>query len=217
MLLSILAALELDHVMIAVADLAGAARELQGRHGLASIEGRRHAGYGTANRIVPLGDVYLELVTVADESEAAGSSFGSWVAGVQCERGGLLGWAVRTHALDAVARRLGLTIGAGSRRARSGEVLRWRLAGLERAAAEPSLPFFIERAPGMPFPGRVSVRHPAGAVRIAELRLAGDGDRIADWVGGRRLPITVRAGAPAVAGIVLTGAAGEIVLDADQL
>ena len=63
-----------------VADLAAAGRELEARHGLASIEGGRHAGYGTANRIVPLGESYLELVTVADEAKAARSPFGSWVA-----------------------------------------------------------------------------------------------------------------------------------------
>jgi hypothetical protein len=215
-LTSTLAALELDHVLIAVADLAAAGRELEARHGLASIEGGRHAGYGTANRIVPLGDSYLELVTVADESEAARSPFGSWVARVQSERGRPLGWAVRTHGLNAVARRLELTIRVGSRTMRSGAVLRWRLAGLERAAAEPSLPFFIEWAQGAPFPGRVPVRHPAGAVRIAELRLAGDSGRIADWLGAQRLPITVRTGPPAVVSIVLAGPAGEIVLDADQ-
>ena len=111
--------------------------------------------------------------------------FGSWVARVQSERGRLLGWAVRTDGLDAVARRLELPIHAGSRTTRSGDVLRWRLAGLERAAAEPSLPFFIEWARGTPFPGRVPVRHPAGAVRIAELRLAGDSDHIGDWLAAR--------------------------------
>ena len=122
----------------------------------------------------------------------------------------------RPHGLGDVARRLELTIRAGSRTTRSGEVLRWRFAGLERAAAEPSLPFFIEWAPGTPLPGRAPVRHPAGEVRIAELRLAGDSGRIADWLGAEPLPITVRPGPPAVASVVLAGPAGEIVLDADQ-
>ena len=199
-----------------MADLAAAARGLEARHGLTSIEGGRHPGYGTANRIVPLGDSYLELVTVADEAEAARSPFGSWVARVQSDRGRFLGWAVRTHGLDAVARRLELTIHAGSRTTRSGDTLRWRVAGLERAAAEPSLPFFIEWAQGTAFPGRAPARHPLGAVRIAELQLAGDRDRVAGWLSSRRLPITVRVGPPTVASIVLAGPAGEIVLDADQ-
>jgi hypothetical protein len=214
---STLVALQLDHVLIAVADLAAGARELEARHGLASIDGGRHHGYGTANRIVPLGESYLELVTVVAAAEAAQSSFGSWVARAQSNRARPLGWAVRTHELDAVARRLHLTIGSGSRASRGGEVLRWRVAGIEQAAVEPALPFFIEWAQGAPFPGRGSARHPAGAVRVAELRLVGDGNRIGHWLGAQRLPITVRTGAPAVAGVVLAGPSGEIVLGADQL
>jgi hypothetical protein len=57
-----LVALELDHILIAVADLAAAGHEIEERHGLASIEGGRHPGWGTANRIVPLGDAYNVLV-----------------------------------------------------------------------------------------------------------------------------------------------------------
>jgi hypothetical protein len=43
------------------------------------------------------------------------------------------------------------------------------------------------------------------------------GSTAAAWLGAYRLPITVRAGAPAVFSIVFTGAAGEIVLDTEQL
>jgi hypothetical protein len=79
--------LELDHVLIAVQDLEAAARELEARHGLASIEGGRHAARGTANRIVPLGETYVELITVVDEAEAAASVFGRWVdSGAVCEK-----------------------------------------------------------------------------------------------------------------------------------
>src|SRR6266566_4075646 len=127
-----LVALELDHVLIAVADLATAGREIEARHGLASIEGGRHPGWGTANRIVPLGEAYLELVAVVDQAEAAQSPFGRWVTGVHSNRAQPLGWAVRTHQLDDVARRLGLTVGAGSRATRSGRLVRWRLAGIEQ-------------------------------------------------------------------------------------
>jgi Glyoxalase-like domain len=208
--------LELDHVLIAVADLATAAREIEARHGLAAIEGGRHPGWGTANKIVPLGEAYLELVAVVDEAEAAQSPFGSWVAGAHPTLARPLGWAVRTHQLDEVARRLDLTVAAGSRAARSGQLLRWRLAGIEQAAAEPSFPFFIEWGQGTPLPGRAPVTHPAGAVQIAKLQLDGDADRLAAWLGSHRLPITIRTGAPAVASVVLTGAASEIVLNDDR-
>jgi hypothetical protein len=43
-----------------------------------------------------------------------------------------------------------LTIADGSRARPDGTVLRWRMAGLERSAEEPSLPFFIEWGAGTP-------------------------------------------------------------------
>ena len=200
-----------------MSDLAAAAREIESRHGLASIEGGRHPGWGTANRIVPLGQSYLELVAVVDEAEAAQSSFGRWVAGAHARLPQPLGWAVRTQQLDDVARRLGLTVHSGSRAGRDGRLVRWRLAGIEQAASEPSLPFFIEWAQGTPLPGNARAAHRAGPVRIAQLQLDGDADHVTAWLGGLRLPATVRPGVPAVARILLSGAAGEIVLDADQL
>src|SRR5688572_29225275 len=101
--------MEIDNVLLSATDLAAGARELEARHGLASIDGGRHPGWGTANRIVPLGAAYLELVAVVDAAEAARSPFGSWVAGVRPGTVRPFGWAVRTDELDAVARRLGLT------------------------------------------------------------------------------------------------------------
>jgi len=178
--------------LIAAADLASAAREF----GLASIEGGRHPGWGTANRIVPLGDAYLELVAVVDEAEAAQHPFGRWVAGAPA---GPLGWAVRTDRLDDVAHRLGLTVSDGSRVGRDGRLIQWRLAGVEEAAAEPCLPFFIEWAPRTTLPG-----HAGDSAEIA-LELSGDAERLSDWLGDHRLPITVRSGAPAIVRIDLDG------------
>jgi hypothetical protein len=204
--------LELDHVLIAVSDLAAAAGELETHHGLSSVEGGRHAGWGTANRIVPLGETYIELVTVVDEAEAAGSAFGRWVAGgIGDAPGRPLGWVARTDRLDDVAGRLGLTISSGSRAGRDGRLLHWRLAGVEEASAEPSLPFFVEWGEGTPLPGRAPVTHPAGAVRLARLELEGAPDRVAAWLGVHSLAIAVRSGDPAVAAVVLEGD-GEIVI-----
>ena len=204
-------------MLLAVSDLSVAAQEIEARHGLVALEGGRHPGWGTANRIVPLGASYLELVAVVDESEAAQSAFGRWVAGAHPRSAEPLGWAVRTDRLDAVARRLGLTVAAGSRTAQDGRVARWRLAGVEQAAAEPFLPFFIEWADGVSLPGSAPAAHRAGAVRLASLRLAGDAARLTGWLGDRRLPITVRPGAPAVTAVLLAGEAGEISLDATSL
>jgi hypothetical protein len=189
-----------------VADLATAARELDARYGLASLEGGRHPGWGTANRIVPLGDAYLELIAVVDEAEAAQSPFGRWIAGSART---VLGWAVRTGDLDDVARRLALPVGTGSRADPEGRLLQWRFAGVDRAVAEPSLPFFVEWAPGTPFPGLA----PAAPFDVKRLELSGDADRLAAWLGPHRLPIVIRPGSPAVTRIVLTGASGAVVLE----
>jgi hypothetical protein len=195
-----------------VADLASAAHELEAAHGLASVEGGSHPGWGTANRIVPLGGAYLELIAVVDGSAAELSPFGRWIAASSSATARPLGWAVRTDRLDDVASRLGLAVGAGSRVGASGRPLTWRLAGVEQAAAEPSLPFFIEWGRATPFPGRARVAHPAGAVQLSCLRLEGDAGRLTAWLGDHRLPVSVRAGASAVATVVLTGDVGEIVL-----
>jgi hypothetical protein len=195
--------MEVDHVLIAVDDLEAAAKEVEERYGLASVEGGRHQGFGTANRIVPLGETYLELVAVVDDEEAAASGFGSWVRGGGHPR--LLGWCLRTDELDAVAERLGLTIADGSRARPDGAVLRWRMAGLERSAEEPSLPFFIEWGAGTAHPGGAL----AQSATIDEVRLQGEPDQIEEWLGGANVPISVSQGRPALRSIVLDNGALE--------
>ena len=196
--------MEIDHVIIAVDDLAAAARKMEEHHGLASREGGRHPGWGTANRIVPLGETYLELVAVVDEAEARQSVFGRWIASganISCQP---IGWAVRTNGIEEVGRRLGLTVRAGSRLTPNGDRLQWRTAGMEEAAADGSLPFFIEWGAGTPFPGHALVKHRGGTPLISRILTHGDADRMADWLNGHELPITVIPGNPMLAGIVLS-------------
>ena len=90
---------ELDHVLIAVSDLETAASEVEQRHGLASVEGGRHQGLGTANAIVPLGGTYLELVAVVDEAEAARERVRK-LGGRRRRFRACCGWCVRTDDLD---------------------------------------------------------------------------------------------------------------------
>ena len=179
------------------------------------MEGGRHPAWGTANRIVPLGEAYLELVTVVDEFAAATSAFGRWVGAMRSESGRLIGWAVRTRELDPIARRLGLRVSVGSRLNPSGAELRWRSAGIDEAAAEPARPFFIEWDPRTSYPGRTPVSHRSGPVELARLELAGDPVRLSLWLDDDTLPIVVRPGDPAVTRVVLQIAGREIVLDAE--
>jgi hypothetical protein len=208
---------ELDHVQIAVPDLAATGDRLAANLGVASVEGGIHPGWGTGNRIVPLGDSYLELVSVIDEELARQNTFGRWVAANMTGHGRPLGWAVRTDDLDAIAGRLGLTPEPGSRETPDGRRLSWRTAEVGRSAEDPLLPFFIEWGEGTPFPGRAEVRHPAGALSIARVELEGDASELAGWLGDHTLPVVVRPGEPAVRRIVLGAPAGEILLDAATL
>src|SRR2546426_11665264 len=121
--------LAIDHIVLPVADLDLAAAEIATRHGLISVEGGRHPAWGTANRIVPLGDSYVELVAVADRETADQTAFGRWIAAARPGRP--LGWAVRTDAIDAVGRRLGLPVVPGFRDPPGGRRISWRSAGVE--------------------------------------------------------------------------------------
>jgi Glyoxalase-like domain len=202
---------KLDHVLIAVKDLAAAGQEIESCYGLASIEGGRHPAWGTANRIVPLGDSYLELVAVVDPGKAAGSPFGRWVASGVSNTPRPLGWAVRTSQLDELAQRLDISIHGGSRTTPNGDELRWRSAGIDQAVAEPSLPFFIEWGTQTKLPGQAAISHRAGTAKISRLVLDADPARLTDWLGDHQLPIVVSAGKPAVVAIHISSDAGEIV------
>ena len=204
--------LAVDHVLLATSDLATAARSLRDRYGLRSVEGGRHPAWGTANWIVPVGDAYLELVAVVDSRVADESPFGRWVASAHTSLVVPMGWAVRSRSLDEVAARHGLAINAGRRASPSGELLTWRVAGLEHAAAECSLPFFIEWGEATP--------HPSGALgadsndaAIARLELTGDPDRLWDWLHTEDVPVIVETGPPAVTKVVLSTADGEVSID----
>ena len=207
---------KLDHVLIAVTELESAGEAFEERFGLASVEGGRHPAWGTANRIVPLGSNYLELVGVMDKAVAAESAFGRWVAEGASATGRPIGWAVRTDAIDEVATRLGLGVVDGSRTTPSGQRLRWRSAGVEQAMAAPALPFFIQWEPGTALPGTTAITHAAAPVTISRLDLEGDRERLDDWLGVHDLPIVVRDGRPRLGSVRLTTGRGDVVLSADE-
>ena len=97
----------------------------------------------------PSADGYLELLAVADAEEAAGSALGRAVTERLAGVGeGLMGWAVATDDVSAVAARLGTELVEIRRQGFVG-----RLTGVPEAMAEPCLPFFIERGRDVPAPG----------------------------------------------------------------
>jgi len=189
-----------------VTDLAAASAAFEARYGLTTVEGGRHPDWGTANRIVPLGATYVEIVAVVEDGQARKSTFGRWIQEDATNDGHLLGWAVRTENLGDVARRLDLTTDSGSRRRADGTLLRWRYAGIAEAAADPSLPFFIEWDPGSALPGRAAT---SPQPTIAKVGLRGHPDKLSAWLGEHALPIEIEPGRPALTSVTVTNRRGR--------
>lgn len=202
--------IELDHVILAVPDLEAAARRFEEAHRLPSVPGGRHEGFGTENRIVPLGEAYIELLGVADAAEARANPFGTWLLERVSNGEAWLGWAVRTDDLDTTSERLGLEPTPMSRARPDGSQLRWRVAGMQEARADPSRPFFIQwDVPEDEVPGRAGGETQAAGSRLAAVQVGGDEDALRDWLGGE-LPGSVRmtGGASGVHSVAVAGAGG---------
>jgi Glyoxalase-like domain len=204
----------IDHVIYAVDDLDEAGAVLFDREGLASVPGGRHQGWGTANRIVPLGESYLELITVVDVDEAEQSEFGRAVRRALTEERPLVGWVVATDDIDAVGKRLDLEVEEKSRETADGSTLRWRLAGLERVLKAGALPFFVQwDVPPDRHPGAAEVRHEADPRGIAWVEVcADDRDAVREWLGeADDLPVRITDGDPSLAAAAIDTGGGEIV------
>jgi glyoxalase-like protein len=138
--------LGIDHLVIAVDDPDAAAAALETELGLASGGGGRHDALGTFNRLVWLGDSYLELIGVFDRELAGRGWFGPVVMAALERGGGLATWAIAVDDLDAQLRWApeGSLAGPieGERRRDDGRLVRWRLA--HPSALSPTIPFLIE-------------------------------------------------------------------------
>ena len=176
--------LGIDHLVIAVRDPDAAASVLEATLGLAVTGGGRHEGRGTFNRLVFLGDTYLELIGV-DDVHLVGTAETNAVGRAALDllddgREGLATLALATDDAAAEVARLrasGSAIGdpvPGSRARPDGEVVRWTTAFPELGPEAP--PFLIEHEPtGQEWgaaarAARAAYRHPVGgAVRLARL------------------------------------------------
>ena len=208
--------LAIDHVILATADIYATSARLERDHGLVSLPGGRHAGHGTGNRIVPLGDAYIEIMGIVDEEEAAASPMGVWLREQTAAGDRVAALCLRTDArgLDATAERLGLRPLPMSRDAPGGVTLTWRLAGLAEAMADPSRTFFIDwQVPPDLHPARGDARHRVRPTGFAWAELAGDPDAIRAWLGDEVPGVRVAAAAePGVRAVVALAAGGEIPL-----
>lgn len=169
----------LDHIIIGVRDLESAARIFGHNLGLLPSGGGIHPIGGTANRIVVIGDTYLELITVCKPDEAQES-----IRRRLDEGEGYLNCVFSSSDLEADSRAIrerGVTlIGpvAGSLRSADGRERAWKRVDVERPDLTQRYPFIIQhdsageerrrRLAGWSTPPV----HPLGASKVHSVTLA---------------------------------------------
>lgn len=200
----------IDHVIVAVDDLAASAQMMLAAHGLAAVPGGRHAGHGTGNRIVPLGPNYLELMAVIDPVEAAGSPLGRWVLETATADLAPAAVCLRTDDIRPIAAALGEDPEPMSRQRPDGSTLDWLLAGLPGMLGPERLPFFIEwHCDPDDHPGRTLARHIVEPAGISEVVLGAG--RLQDLIDGAD-GVTPRT-TPGVGSVVIQTGGGPVTLD----
>jgi catechol 2,3-dioxygenase-like lactoylglutathione lyase family enzyme len=200
----------IDHVIYAVSDLQKAVARFSEEFGLQAIGGGEHREFGTRNEIVPVGTgQFIELLAV----DVAQPRHPVAIVLSELVRSGdrPMGLCLRPENLDEVARRLSIAITPAERHNPDGELLRWRLAGVEAALGPERLPFFVdwEGAEVRLDRERDQV---ACAEGIAWVEYGGEAARLEAWTGGSDVPLRIVDGEPGPRAIALRRDADEIVI-----
>lgn len=169
----------LDHIIIGVRDLESAARTFGHDLGLLPSGGGIHPIGGTSNRIIVIGDTYLELITIYKPEEAQESIRQRLAMGE-----GYLNCVFSSNDLEADSRAIrerGVPlIGpvAGSLRSADGRERAWKRVDIERPDLTQHYPFIIQhdstgeerrrRLAGWSVPPE----HPLGAIKVHSVTLA---------------------------------------------
>jgi hypothetical protein len=138
----------LDHLVYAVPNLEDTVAELERLTGVRPVFGGRHAGWGTHNALLALGqDEYLEIIAADPELSASSPAT---LFGLNCAHAPrLAAWAARADLEHVHANALGAgfrlgDIIAGRRQTADGSVLSWRMTDPEVVVGDGLVPFFID-------------------------------------------------------------------------
>lgn len=168
-------------MIFGVADLDAAVRRFAEEFGLEAQAGGEHPQLGTRNCLIPVGGgQYLELMAVADPDLAR--PLPVFLAARIAAGDRAIAMCLAPDDLPGVAARLSLEVVAGERHTPAGEVVRWRMAGLESALGPERPPFFIDWMGGGPGLDPSLNRACAG---IAWVELGNEAGRFGRWVGDR--------------------------------
>lgn len=176
--------MHLDHLSFAVGHegLNGTAERLSTLLGAPFHDGGFHPRFGTRNQIMALSaGQYLEVVEVLDHPAADKAPFGQAVRARTEMGGGWLGWVVSVDDLSPIEERLGRAGVDGNRYLPTGELLEWRQIGVKGMQGDPQLPFFVQWLSD-------ASAHPSvggGEIELLKLEIAGDHDRLDEWLGGQ--------------------------------
>jgi Glyoxalase-like domain len=146
----------LDHILLGAGDLDAGVAEIEKESGVHAAGGGSHPGAGTRNALLSLGpERYLEIIAPDPQQNGAHSPRLSQLANLRQPQ--VVGWAVHTKDIEAVARRLREAKipadgpNAGSRVRPDGKILHWRTLVLQDDV-KGLLPFFIEWGGGTVHP-----------------------------------------------------------------
>jgi hypothetical protein len=169
----------IDHIIIGVNDLEKATHVFSENLGLAVSGGGIHPTGGTANRIIVIGDTYLELITVNKPEEAQQSILDRLAKGE-----GYLNFVLTSNDIaadvEAIARRGTRVFGPAPGRLKSagGHERNWQRADIERRDLTQHYPFIIQhdstgeerrfKLAGWTTPPA----HPLGAIKVLSTTIA---------------------------------------------
>jgi hypothetical protein len=205
--------LTLGQIIIGVTDLDAATIRFRSM-GFDVLDGGVHPGVGTANRVIPLGAQYLELLGVVSPEQARESEYGRSLLRAIADGDRLVRWSLRTDAIGDVAKRLALSVEHRERLRPDGVRLTWRAAGLALALADATMPFFMQWDHAAQYPGVMTAKHPNGAAAVASLSIAPrDANEFQRWTEAADVPLRrVTDRAPGLWSVGIQTDRGELVI-----
>ncbi len=205
--------LSLSQLIYGVNDLEAATLRFRAL-GFDVLDGGVHPGVGTANRVIPLGTQYIELLGVVAADLARESEYGRSLLAAIADGDRLVRWSLRTDAIEEVAARLDLRVEPRKRVRPDGVLLTWRAAGLSLALADSTTPFFMQWDRDEQYPGLMPAKHTNGARAVTKLSIAPrDAGHLQRWTEGADAPLHLLADhAPGLVSIDVQTDAGVLTL-----
>lgn len=202
----------IDHLIVGVPELRSGTSAVEAALGTAAVPGGHHPGRGTANALIRLGDTcYLEVL--GPDPDAPELTPG-WLSSGLIGHGRLVGWAVRTHGIDAEVERLrdlGWDPGPVEAMSREhpGGALSWRLTPSHLEAGVAALPFLIDWG-GSPHP---SQSLPRGAELEGLTVVAPDPGSVQGTLHMMGVEVTVQPGPEPSLRAVIRSGSREVVIE----